>query len=309
MIVLRSPELLVRIDPRHGGEILDLVDLETGRQLLGRPPFGSTEPLAGDLDETSWTGAYRGGWQVLLPNAGNECIVDGERHGFHGRASNDPWTIRAVDDRSATLAWSGRALRVERRLALDDGVLTVSLEARATERVPLVAVEHVALGLELLHPRVALDLPRGRAFELSETTGPLPPPDDAPRWPDVLLLDGSVERVSSWPLERGRSRLLCIADLPAGRATVRNGERPAGLELVWESEWLRHLWVWHEVRTYGGPWRQLAELLVLEPASVPHCLGLRRAIENGQARWLAPGESCGYRLRARPAARPDGGPG
>ena len=42
MIALRSPELFVRLDPRHGAEILDLVDLSSGRQLLGRPPFGST---------------------------------------------------------------------------------------------------------------------------------------------------------------------------------------------------------------------------------------------------------------------------
>jgi hypothetical protein len=61
MIVLRSGELLIRLDPRHGGEVLDLVDLGTGRQLLGRPPFLSLEPLGGELDENAWTDRYRGG--------------------------------------------------------------------------------------------------------------------------------------------------------------------------------------------------------------------------------------------------------
>ena len=70
MITLQSPELLVRLDPAHGGEMLDLIDLSSGRQLLGRPPFGCEPILDGDLDEDRWTQSYRGGWQTLSPNAG-----------------------------------------------------------------------------------------------------------------------------------------------------------------------------------------------------------------------------------------------
>lgn len=55
MIALRSDGVLVRLDPRHGGEILGLVDLGTGRQLLGLPPFPSLEPRSGALDEDAWT--------------------------------------------------------------------------------------------------------------------------------------------------------------------------------------------------------------------------------------------------------------
>ena len=301
MIVLRSPQLLVRIDPRHGAEILDLVDLRSGRQLLGRPPFGSDEPRAGDLDEPTWTRSYRGGWQVVLPNAGAECVVDGERHGFHGRASNDPWEVAGVDESSATLRWSGHGLDVERRLELEDGALVVDVKARpAKGRAPLVALEHVALGLELTEPEVLIDLPAGLAYELSETEGPPIPPAAAPRWPDVLLLDGTIERADRWPLARERSRLLAVAELPEGRAVVRNAARGAGLELTWDADWLRHLWIWHEVRLYGGLFRRQGELLTVEPTSVPHPLGLAAAIEHGQARWLEPGESAGYRLTARP---------
>src|SRR6185436_13770620 len=61
VIVLHDERVLVRLDPR------------TGRQLLGRAPFASAEPLAGPLEEPVWTSGYRGGWQVLLPNAGNVC--------------------------------------------------------------------------------------------------------------------------------------------------------------------------------------------------------------------------------------------
>ena len=301
MIVLRSPELLVRLDPCHRGEILDLVDLASGRQLLGRPPFGSTEPVAGDLDEETWTAAYRGGWQFLFPNAGNACVVDGERHGFHGRASNDPWEVVTAGESTATLRWRGHGLEVERRLALEDGSLAVWVEARALERaVPLVALEHVAIGLELLEPSVEIELPAGLAYELSETAGPVQPPPGAPRWPEVLLLDGSVERADRWALARERSRLLVVADLPEGRAVVRNGARGAGLELRWDAEFLRHLWLWHDVRVLGGILRGQAEILTIEPTSVPHSLGLAAAVEQGQARWLEPGETLRFWLTARP---------
>lgn len=300
MIVIRSAELLVRIDPRHGGEILDFVDLRTGRQLLGRPPFGSAEPLAGDLDEKTWTAAYRGGWQFLVPNAGNPCTVAGSRHGFHGRASNDPWDVEAVDDASATLAWRGHGLEVERRLSVEEAALAVITEIRAPKQpAPFLAVEHVSLGLEVLDPEVTIDVPGGVAFELSESDGPAEPPVDATAWPEVLLLDGATERAGRWPLERERSRLLCVTDLPEGRVAVRNSARGAGIELSWDRELMPHMWLWHEVRQYGGPWRGHAETLVVEPASVPHTLGLATAIEHGQARWLESGESCSYRIVAR----------
>ena len=300
MIVLRSAELLVRLDPGHGGEMLDLVDLRTGRQLLGRPPFGSEQPLGGDLDETAWTARYRGGWQVALPNAGTACEVGGSYHGFHGRASIDPWQVRAAGGSCCVLEWSGHGLRVRRTFELAGSGVTVHVEARAVEeRTPLVAVEHLTVGLELLEPEVEIELPGGHVYELSEADGPPIPPPDACTWPEARLLDGSVERCDRWPLDRPRSRLLAVAELSEGRATVRNPSRGQGLEIVWEADWLRHCWLWHEARLYGGPWRGQAEILAIEPASVPHSLGLAAAIEHGQARWLEAGESASYRLAVR----------
>jgi hypothetical protein len=298
---MRSADLLVRLDPAHGGEVLDLVDLRTGRQLLGRPPFGSEEPLGGDLDEPAWTARYRGGWQLALPNAGTACDVGGSRHGFHGRASTDPWTVLAAGGSRCVLRWSGHGLRVTRALELSAGALTVAVEVVGLEEpVPLVAVEHLTVGLELLDPAVELELPGGRAYELSEAEGPPEPPADACLWPESRLLDGSVERCDRWPLERRRSRYMVVAGLPEGRAVVRNPSRGQGLELTWDASWLRHCWLWHEARVYGGTWRGQAEILAVEPASVPHGLGLGTAIEHDQAHWLGAGESLSYRLAVRP---------
>jgi len=150
-VILQSEALLLRIDAGHGAEVIDLVDRRTGRQLLGRPPFASRTPRAGDLDEETWTASYRGGWQLLTPNAGSACAVAGARHGFHGRASNDPWQVLEHDMTGATLRWAGHGLAVERRFSVKDATVHADVRWESAERTPLLAVEHVALGIELLH--------------------------------------------------------------------------------------------------------------------------------------------------------------
>lgn len=300
MIVLQSDALVVRIDPAHGAEILDLVDVGTGRQLLGRPPFGSLPAAGGDLDEERWTASYRGGWQTVLPNAGNACTVDGDRHGFHGRASNDPWEVVSADGASAALRWRGHGLAVEKRIALEDGALAVRYRITSDRPAPLVGLEHVAVGAELLDPAVALDLPGGRAYELSESDGPPQPPADAGAWPQVRLLDGSLEPADEWPVAEPRSRLLVVAELEAGWAAVRNAAGGQGLALTWDAGWFRHCWMWHENRVSEGPWRRATELLAIEPSTVPHTLGLAAAVAHDQARWLHPGEEARPWIVARP---------
>ena len=297
MIVLRSEELLALVDPSHGAEILELIHVPTGRRVLGRPPFATERPAAGDLAEDVWTASYRGGWQLAAPNAGAVSRVGDVEHGFHGRASNDPWKVLAVEPSRATVEWRGHGLALHRTVELTGSDVVARLRVEALQPAALVVLEHVALGIELLEPEVEIGLPAGLAYELSETDGPPVPPPDATRWPDVLLLDGSRERGDRWPLDRPRSRLLAVADLPEGRVRVRNTRTGMTVDFTWDASWLRHVWIWHEARAYGGRWRGQAELLAIEPTSVPHPLGLAVAIEHGQALELGAGETAAYELR------------
>ena len=301
MIILQDGALLVRVDPRHGGEILDLVDCATGRQLLGRPPFAATKPVAGDLDEATWTAAYRGGWQLLAPNAGNACVVGGEPHGFHGRASNDPWNVVGVEPTRVVLRWESQGLQITRVMQLSSGALELrtTFEARS-QRVPFVSVEHCALGLELLDPSFEIRLAGGRAYELSETIGPIQPPADAPTWPAVGLLDGSREQGDRGCLADAFARFFVVADVPVGRADVVNADRGTGLTLEWDAAILPHVWVWQEMRRSEGVWRRHGEIVAVEPASIPHSLGLATAIENDQAHWVEPGRPFVQCVTARP---------
>jgi galactose mutarotase-like enzyme len=302
MLVLSSDDVLARVDPRHGAEVLDLVDMRSGRQLLGRPPFGTEQPEPGDLDEEPWTAAWRGGWQGCLPNAGTACNVNGAGHGFHGRASNDPWEVEQAERRRCVVSWEGHGLRAERRIeAADGGLCITTLVTALDDDTPIVALEHLALGLELIEPGVEITLPRGRASELNERLGPALPPEDAPEWPEVRLSGGGSERGDRFEIGDTRARVYVVRDVPEGRALVRNTGRDQAAEITWSAEALPHLLVWHEARGSGGVWRNATEVLCIEPCSVPHLLGLEAALESGQARRLAEGDELSWTMSVRPA--------
>lgn len=298
-LALASQRFAVCIDPRHGGEIISLVDLERGRHVLAGPPFSPEDPHPDDLGFEAWVRAYRGGWQFVGPNVGAPCVVDGEEHAFHGRASTAPWAVESSGSREVVLTWLGHGVALRRRVLVDDDGVHVDLEARALDGpVPLLVAEHVAFGADLLDPEVTVAVAAAPTYEWG-ANGPFGPPAEAPLWPEALLLDGQVARVDRMPMEAS-GRLLTVADLDVGRARVANPTRDLGYELVWDdTAWLRHLWLWREERTAGGPWRRRASMLVMEPASVPHDRGLAQAVGSGEARWLETAESASYRTSLR----------
>jgi hypothetical protein len=182
-------------------------------------------------------------------------------------------------------------------LGVDRKSLSVEVEARAAKAAaPFLFAEHLAFGAAVLDPAVTLELPAAMTYQWGTPDGPTSPPAEAPNWPNALLLDGAVERVDHFPHDQVGSRLLTVADLPEGHAIIRNDARGIRLDLRWETSILKHLWLWREERTAGGPWRGTSSILVLEPASISHDRGLATAIERGDAGRLAPGEAASYRI-------------
>ena len=293
ILVLRSRTLLALVDPGHGGEVLDLIDLESGAGLLGRPPFAPLPPVTGDLDELAWTSSYRGGWQLVAPNAGSAS--DG--HPFHGAASTDPWQVEHADEGGVRMRWKGNGLIAVRTLRLDDHGLEAEVEWRAAgpEPAPLVAVEHLTAGLALLDPELRLRLPGGRALELAEDAGDLAA---AVPWPEFALLAGGRERADAWALADAGARFIVVTDIPEGRLDAVNVRSGLGLALEWDVAALPYLWLWREARASGGPWRGRGEIFGLEPASAPHGAGVAEAVRSGHAVWPTAERTFRHRMRA-----------
>jgi len=298
VIVLECDGTVAVVDPDHGGEVLDLIG-SAGQRPLGRPPFAASPRRAGDLDEATWTDRYRGGWQLVAPNAGMPSIVDGDQHGFHGAASIAAWTVLERGANKATLQVETHGLTFTRIYILSTDRMRVETSVEAIDRPrPLVAVEHVVVGVQILDPAMRLEVSRGVAFEIEEPNGHLPLPSNAPTYPDVLRLDGTIERMGSWTIDEVRSRTFAVSDLPEGAALVRNLGTGEGLRLTWDVNALPHMWVWHENRATGGPWRNATELLGIEPAMVPHSIGLDGARDSGHAATVLPGEPITWWIEA-----------
>ena len=108
--------------------------------------------LEGDLDETTWTESYRGGWQTVLPNAGNAC--DATATIRLPRQRLDRLLDGLRDDCGLDAPDLERPRpRVEKRVALEGGAVAIRYRITSPTSAPsLVALEHVSVGLELLDP-------------------------------------------------------------------------------------------------------------------------------------------------------------
>lgn len=271
-LTLISDHLRATVDPGHGGEVSSLVALRSGTSLLARTPFPATAPRAGELDEDTWTAAYRGGWQLLTPNAGDACELDGAYHGFHGRASNDPWDLLDAGLDGALLRWRGHGLVVTRRYVVDGASLSATTTWEASDRpVPMLHVEHVAVGAGLLAPEVEVRLPG--------------------------LRDGTAARRECWRLDRTRAEFEALEGLSEGRVDLVNHARALRLRLEWDVDSLPCLWLWQEVRGSGGIWDHRTEIVGLEPASTTEVRGLATATRAGRVTWVRPAAPVVRRLR------------
>ncbi|MBI2755434.1 MAG: hypothetical protein HYX52_01870 [Chloroflexi bacterium] len=283
--MLRSDAVDVTIDPIHGGEVRSIRHRPSGTELLFRSPWAPKRSRRGQpLDEEGWVAGYRGGWQVLFPNAGNACVHDGRRHGFHGAASVDPWdwdgdALRYVDE---TFEYVRRPRLDGVRFWFEEHILNLTSRPRA-----FVSVQHLAFGQGLLSPTVYVDADVSRAERLLE---------------DEVALEAAGDRRLDWD----RWRLLSLADsesrfgvieVPSARYRISNPTRGLGVEVAWTATLWPFAWYWAEVRSIQArPWAGRSEVLALEPASTPHSLGLSVSERRGDATVLEGGQQLDARI-------------
>jgi hypothetical protein len=281
LVRLASDSVEAVFDPSRGAEIRSIADRRTGHELLFLAPWepASRDPAAAPLTADAWVSGYRGGWQELFPNAGNACEVDGRTYGFHGPSSVDAWAWDGT-----TFSYEHDGLRLERRPRLDGS--TLRLEERLVNNAsgprPFVWVHHIAFGRGLLEPAVTIDAPVDVVEVLSEDEGEL-----------AAMTDRAVSwsEWSSLSLAEPAGRFGC-ARLREGGYIIRNEHRGLAVRVGWDLGVWPYVWYWAEVRaTVDAPWAGRAEVLALEPASVPHSLGLAAALEDGKASLLESGES------------------
>ena len=280
MMKIRSGHLEVVINPSLGGEVSQITFL--GHQLLDchewEPPVATSRIRSYGDSRLDWLSEYRGGWQLLVPNAGAACVVDEVPLPFHGEWSRTIVEVVAATPTAVTMRAGTRlAITVERTIEVFDRPdrlrLSTTLENVGVHAQPFLWGEHPAFAAE---PGDVLDLPSGPvvASEL---------PSQRTAWPS-----GGADRLDLVPSSRPLESVHYLPDRPAGWAALRGVE--TGVGLAWDVRDFPHVWLWREFGSRGFPFYGRASIVAIEPANSWPGDGLAAAIETGQANWLAPGE-------------------
>jgi hypothetical protein len=292
-ITLRDGTLSLTIAPERGGEVHTLV--LGGVEFMYHPPWASAPVPPGPLAEIPWERAWQGGWQLLWPNAGSACTVDGGEHGFHGAGSVAPFSVTEQRPQRASLRCELAGLCCERDFEVRDGMVraTARLVNRSERTLPLLLVEHLILGGPLAAAGTTIQLDGGQIVEQAWDGTPL---GVGGEWPRLGDTDYSL-------LPATASRFAVVRDLPSGRARIA-GAQGTTLDLAFDPAAYPHLWLWEErFGAVAAPWHSAGECLAVEPSSVPSTDGLAGAVERGEATLLAPGGELTSWIELRPGIR------
>ena len=254
------------------------------------PPAGRRPTAPATLD---WLSHYRGGWQVMFPNAGAECTVDGLPHPVHGEVSSAPAEVleRVGHRRRSPVGDPApappRAPDLARGRA---GRSSLSRSASRTSRTGRCPTCGVTIRRIAASPGMRIDLPVGPLHVDEAFDDPVADlaPGAVGMWPEVAAANGWGSGPRSGPGHAVSSASATCPDRPAGWAAVREPvTRPRRRPRLGRRRVPAPLAVATDERpsgsrsTVGHGWS----------GSSRSCWpgdGLARAIERGQARTIAP---------------------
>ena len=275
MICLTSSQLTARIDPDRGADIVDLTHRPSGASLFFSTPWRNRADRGVQVmtgSQARWLEGYRGGWQTLIPNAGQPKSVGGAEYGFHGEASVVPWVAVDADESLARLEveLTSVPVRIERHVSLNDGSLRIDdrLENLSTVELELDYVHHPAFGGDFLSGSCTIE--SGARVFINDTEGGWAgaPFGSRHRWPRV---DGHTETLDLRRVpasDEPRALFGWLTDFEQPWASISNGRLSARLD--WDGQVMPHAWLWQELGgSTGWPWFGRARTVAIEPSSTP----------------------------------------
>ena len=284
-----------------GADIYSLVDRRTRVDVLFKSPWGARQPGLWPTTSTSlerWIDSYAGGWQLLLPNGGNECVEQGVTWGFHGEAAMVPWSI--VDQREDALILEtsliSAPLHVRRELTLHDHVLRIHEVVTNTspQDVEVMWSHHPAFGPPFLDSSCILSVGCATVWADDVAPGTVMAPDSRHRWPVVTSVHGSPVDLREIPdPSESRAILAYLGDFTSGFFAITNPTLGLGVGLRWPLDVFDRAWLWQEVHSGEGfPWYKRAYVVAVEPGTTTPGQGIAAARSKGQPLLLiAAGQS------------------
>lgn len=211
-------------------------------------PWADEDWSGSSISEDSaeeWHRRYPGGWQSLVPSAGDARTVAGVHHPFHGEAAWRTWRVSTVDPHRSELEVELRTVPflVRRTVDLRDGSLAITQSVRNLSRSAqsFTWTEHPAFGPDLLG---------------SSST---------------VVVDGKVVSVEIPSAGAAHRAFTTETGFTVGRCRITNPDRGLAVLMEWDASIFPYLILWQEHRaTTGLPWFGRIFTVGVEPASRPY---------------------------------------
>lgn len=297
---LSSDVLHIDVRPEQGCDITSIVHRPTGCELLFQSPWahsGRTRgagPFAAD-SVTAWLDRYPGGWQLLLPNAGPPCDVDGTEWVFHGEASQTPWSVTSHDDHSlvAETVLCRSPLSIHRTIDVIGHEIRVTDDVtnRGIDELAVVWGHHPAFGGAFVDSSTLVDTSATQFHADPAAPGTILEPGVRSRWPHAGRAGGGSIDLSVLDDEgAGVAHLGYLSGFQDGSARIMNQRLGMAVELSWPLELMPHAWYWVENCSSGGyPWFGRCHVFAFEPCSTAAAVGMVEAVRRDLGVvWLSP---------------------
>jgi len=281
-----------------GADIYSLIDNRTGVDVMFKSPWGLRLPGLWARHNSSmerWVEAYPGGWQVLLPNGGDECVEMGATWGYHGEAALLAWDVVDRGTSVATLETKlfSAPLHVHREISLDGPVLRLRevVTNESVDAIEFMWSHHPAFGPPFLEKGCILSAGCRSVLADDRSPGTLLRPGSTHSWPLVTSAVGAPVDLRHIPgPDEPRAVLAYLLDFDSGFFAITNPRLALGVGLRWPLEVFDKAWLWEEVRSGAGwPWFRRAYVVAVEPASTIPGQGFANAKAAGSSGFTLEG--------------------
>ncbi|BDZ48842.1 hypothetical protein GCM10025867_10830 [Frondihabitans sucicola] len=303
VVLLESDRIRVEVDLGRGAEIAGIHDLGTGVDILMTTPWASAAremrpvKLAADprASEAEWTASYGGGWQTLVPHAGEPEEVDGVVRHYHGEGSAVAWELDGAteDEVRGHLELETVPLRIDRTVSLAGAAVTVTDVLTNVANQPLAYdyQSHPAFGAPFLDAdcRIELDaeryLPDPR-FDLGELA-----PGVAVDWPRAASHGVAVDLAAVPAPDSGVFRFGWLEDFATRSVRIANPRLGLAATLEWDEDDRDRAWFWLDAGSRASPpWDGRGYVLAIEPST-------RATVRDRAAPRLAAGSTRTFTTR------------
>ena len=302
---LENERLRVGVLPEKGGDIFQLYytgpDRREPVQFLMQTPWGLKPP--GSQAPTDFLENYEGGWQELFPSANDGCLYRGQEIPFHGEVALEPWEFHVLPSEPGesllhlSVNCRKTPFRLERLMCLDPGESRLVIQEKVTnigsDACDFVWGHHLTLGGTFLEEGCELEIPAREVYTADVLYEPLTAqlePGQKAAWPVARTRQGGFVDLRDIPGPSVRSHDdVIVGGLERGFYRVLNPRLKLAFTLEWDVSVFPWLMFW---QPYGGA--DLPPLTGIYGVGLEPWVSrypLAKAVEAGQARCLAAGES------------------